>query len=308
MKYTIAATLVAAALALPQMNAQAAMTNNIDAWHPAGPSDLRGPCPMMNTLANHGFIPHNGGNITRDNAIKGLRDGLNFDADLASLMWDEAIIANPEPNATFFTLLDITFLNPSSSDANGFAVTILTATILSRMDAYYGNNHVFDPETFATSTRYWTDETLTANMLTNSKLARMIESRAFNPNYTFTKNNENFSLGEVAAPFIAFGDTTAVTVPRDLVMYFFGECSRTILWNNADFQKEHERLPHELGWTKKNETMTLADILSVVSAIRNATSLLTPESVSNQTVDGKSHGTPEDTQVAHRSLHMPSRI
>lgn len=91
------------------------------------------------------------------------------------------------------------------------------------MDAYYGNNHVFNPEAFATSTRYWTDETLTANMLANSKLARMIESRAFNPNYTFTANNEQFSLGEVAAPFIGFGNTTSVTVPRDLILYFFGK-------------------------------------------------------------------------------------
>lgn len=65
---------------------------------------VRGPCPMMNTLANHGFIPRNGGNITKQNAVKGLADGLNFDAALASLMWDQAIIANPEPNATFFTL------------------------------------------------------------------------------------------------------------------------------------------------------------------------------------------------------------
>lgn len=59
---------------------------------------------MMNTLANHGFIPRNGDNITKANAITGLREALNFDAALASLMWDQAIIANPEPNATFFTL------------------------------------------------------------------------------------------------------------------------------------------------------------------------------------------------------------
>ncbi|KAI5245638.1 Cloroperoxidase [Aureobasidium subglaciale] len=281
MRSTIAITLVTAASAFPQMNAQAAMADDINAWHPAGPSDLRGPCPMMNTLANHGFIPHNGGNITKENAIKGLRDGLNFDADLASLMWDQAIIANPEPNATFFTLDHLNRHNVLEHDAS-----------LSRMDAYYGNNHLFNPEAFATSTRYWTNETLTANMLTNSKLARMIESRAFNPNYTFTANNENFSLGEVAAPFIAFGDTTAVTVPRDLVMYFF----------------EHERLPHDLGWTKKNETMTLKDILSVVSAIRNATSLLTPDSASNQTVDGESHGIPESAESARRSLHMPLKL
>ena len=73
----------------------------------------------------------------------------------------------------------------------------------------------------------------------------------------------------------------------------------------ADLVIEHERLPHELGWSKKNETMTLEDILNVVSSIRNATSLLTPESASNQTVDGESHGIPEGAQAARRSLHLP---
>lgn len=100
---------------------------------------------------------------------------------------------------------------------------------LSRMDAYYGNNHLFNPEVFASTTKYWTEERLTAKMLANSKLARMIESRAFNPNYTFTQNTEEFSLGEVAAPVIAFGNTTEVTVSRDLVLYLFGESSPRIL-------------------------------------------------------------------------------
>ena len=59
---------------------------------------------MMNTLANHGFLPHDGRNITKDNAITALRTGLNFDTTLAGIMWDEAVVANPEPNATFFTL------------------------------------------------------------------------------------------------------------------------------------------------------------------------------------------------------------
>jgi hypothetical protein len=59
---------------------------------------------MMNTLANHGFLQRDGRNITRENAIKALGDGLNFDASLATIMFDQAIIANPEPNATYFTL------------------------------------------------------------------------------------------------------------------------------------------------------------------------------------------------------------
>jgi len=59
---------------------------------------------MMNTLANHGFIQHDGRNITRSNIMAGLGAALNFDANLASLMFDQAIFINPEPNATFFTL------------------------------------------------------------------------------------------------------------------------------------------------------------------------------------------------------------
>ena len=30
------------------------------AWVAPGPGDLRGPCPGLNALANHGYFPHNG--------------------------------------------------------------------------------------------------------------------------------------------------------------------------------------------------------------------------------------------------------
>lgn len=59
---------------------------------------------MMNTLANHGFLPHDGRNITKDVVKSAMGEALNFDSALASLMFDQAIHINPEPNATFFTL------------------------------------------------------------------------------------------------------------------------------------------------------------------------------------------------------------
>ncbi|KAH8105207.1 Chloroperoxidase [Cristinia sonorae] len=33
-------------------------------WVPAGPDDSRSPCPVLNMLANHDYIPHNGKNLT----------------------------------------------------------------------------------------------------------------------------------------------------------------------------------------------------------------------------------------------------
>lgn len=59
--------------------------------------------------------------------------------------------------------------------------------------------------------------------MANAKLARMIESRAFNPEYTFTSTNEEFALGEVAAPIVAFESLEEKTVDRELVVHFFGE-------------------------------------------------------------------------------------
>ncbi|KAF2691993.1 Cloroperoxidase [Lentithecium fluviatile CBS 122367] len=221
--------------------------SNPHAWMPAGPNDFRGPCPMMNTLANHAFLPHDGRNITKANAVAALGNGLGFDADLAELMWEQAVIANPEPNATFFTLDHLNRHNVLEHDAS-----------LSRTDAFFGNNHVFNMSIFRTSTYYWTTPILTGAQLANSKIARQLASKAFNPNYTFTANTENFSLGEVAAPFIVFGDMPTVTVNRTFVEFFF----------------VNERLPEELGW-KKKDSISLPQIIETSGAIGKAASLLT---------------------------------
>ncbi|KFZ11821.1 hypothetical protein V501_04562 [Pseudogymnoascus sp. VKM F-4519 (FW-2642)] len=217
-------------------------------WEPAGPNDFRGPCPMMNTLANHGFLPHDGRNITKANAVHALSAGLNFDPALASLMWDQAIIANPEPNATFFTLDNLNRHNVLEHDAS-----------LSRVDDFFGNNHAFDQATFDETRVWWTGPVLDANMLANGKLARQLGSKAKNPEYTFTANTEQFSLGEVGAPIIVFGDLESATVEKNLIDFFF----------------ENERLPVELGWTKKENAVTLEDIMRITGIVGEATNLLT---------------------------------
>ncbi|KAL4864993.1 hypothetical protein BDV12DRAFT_188485 [Aspergillus spectabilis] len=219
-------------------------------WKPAGPNDFRGPCPMMNTLANHGFLPHDGRNLTRPNVVDALTTALNFNASLANLMFDMAIVANPEQNATYFTLDHLNRHNVLEHDAS-----------LSRNDAYFGSNHIFNSTIFAQTRSFWTDSVLTTAMLANSKIARQIISKAFNPTYTFTKETEQFSLGEIAAPIIAFGDIEAGTVERDFVEYFF----------------ENERLPTELGWTRKLEVVSVEDVLKVSGLISEATSLITGE-------------------------------
>ncbi|KAF2851321.1 Cloroperoxidase [Plenodomus tracheiphilus IPT5] len=241
----VVASTATLASARPQYGAGPA---DAHAWIPQGEGDFRGPCPMLNTLTNHGFLPRDGRNFTKPNVIKGLKDGINFNETLGGIMWDQAIIANPEPNATFFTLEMLNVHNVLEHDAS-----------LSRSDAYFGNNHVFNETAYNRSKKWWTSDPVTAKELANSKIYRQLESRADNPNYTFSASTEEFSLGEVAAPPIAFGDILTGDVPRPLITFFF----------------ENEKLPYELGWTKKEDPITLEKILHMTSVIRNATSLLT---------------------------------
>lgn len=127
------------------------------------------------------------------------------------------------------------------------------------MDAYYGNNHLFNPAVFASSKKFWTSSVVSAEQLANSKLARQIDSRAFNPSYTFTATMEQFSLGELAAPIIAFGDSEAGTADRALVEYFFGasclwmRSSGRLLLHIADTFYRRKRAPTHLSRLEQEE-------------------------------------------------------
>lgn len=59
---------------------------------------------MLNTLSGHGFLPHDGKNLTEDRVVAALREALNFQESLGKIMFKQALPANPDPNATWFDL------------------------------------------------------------------------------------------------------------------------------------------------------------------------------------------------------------
>ena len=59
---------------------------------------------MLNTLANHGILPHSGKNLTQAVTVKALIDGVNFTPDLGTFLFRFAIATNPDRNATSFNL------------------------------------------------------------------------------------------------------------------------------------------------------------------------------------------------------------
>ncbi|RDL35396.1 uncharacterized protein BP5553_07327 [Venustampulla echinocandica] len=176
---------------------------------------------------------------TLNNVVHALTTVLNLNESIATIMWQQAIIANPEPNATFFTLQAST----TSLDQLKVHNLLEHDSSLSRSDAFFGNNHVVNQTIFDTSKAYFTDETMTAT----------------NSGYTFTKTNKAFSLGEMAALILMFGDLPTATVNRTIVEFFF----------------ENERLPSSLGWTKQANSITPEDVTRMSQIVSNVTSLIT---------------------------------
>ncbi|EPQ59848.1 Cloroperoxidase, partial [Gloeophyllum trabeum ATCC 11539] len=50
---------------------------------PRGATDSRAPCPALNTLANHGYLPRNGRKISQWDLIRALQQGYNCSLPLA---------------------------------------------------------------------------------------------------------------------------------------------------------------------------------------------------------------------------------
>ncbi|KAG4437127.1 hypothetical protein IFR05_007389 [Cadophora sp. M221] len=214
-------------------------------WAPGGPTDERGPCPMLNTLANHGFLPHDGRNITKENAVFAMKTALNFDETFAEEFFAHGMKANPEPNGKFFTLNMLNQHNVLEHDAS-----------LSRQDAFFGDVQPFNQTIFDQTKQFWTADTLTLAMVASSMSARQLEMRSFNPEFVFTKTSQGVTFGEMAAPFLVFGDIPSGTVRKDFVVSWI----------------ENEKLPSELGWVKVAVEISKEDVQDMSARIANASS------------------------------------
>jgi hypothetical protein len=56
----------------------ALITTGENRYIPPGPDDIRGPCPALNTLANHGFVNRNGRNISQEDIQNALTLAYKF--------------------------------------------------------------------------------------------------------------------------------------------------------------------------------------------------------------------------------------
>jgi len=152
--------------------------------------------------------------MTKDHVVAGLVNSINFEPSLAEILWEEGLVANPEPNAVSFTLDQLNAHNVLEHDAS-----------MSRADAALGNNHVFNEAVFESSRRHWTAETVTVGMMANTTVQRQAESHMTNGDCDLSAARVNSCIGQAGIPITVFGNIEQATVRRSIIEYWFSKSS-----------------------------------------------------------------------------------
>ncbi|KXN81289.1 Aromatic peroxygenase [Leucoagaricus sp. SymC.cos] len=118
-------------------------------WMPLAPNDIRGPCPGLNTLASHGYLPRDG-IATPAQIITAAMEGFNMANDLAKFVTYAAFLVDGNPITNLISIgskSSETGEDPPSpaivGGLNTHAVFEGDAS-MTRGDAFFGDNHSFN--------------------------------------------------------------------------------------------------------------------------------------------------------------------
>jgi len=232
MRSTVIALLTATGHAL-------AYSSKTNPYVAPGPGDVRSPCPGLNALANHGFLPHNGKGMTQAVLQKGLSKGLNMGADFTAAIGGAALLSSPNPLAGSFDLNDL--------DEHNFPIEHDSS--LSRQDVYFGNDYTFYQPNFNTVLSFFRGQADTSlQTAANAKFARYNDSLTRNPTFTYGIREFVLSWGETALYLQGMSDPYSGVARVDFVKYLF----------------ENESLPYDLGWRPSAQPITLMTLGQMV--------------------------------------------
>ncbi|KAL6819006.1 Cloroperoxidase [Trichoderma camerunense] len=188
-------------------------------WQPAGPDDSRGPCPGLNSLANHGFLPHSGKNITIIDLLRGAYLGLGVSPEISIVVGAAELIKSYRLAA--FDLHELSNHGFIDHDCS-----------LSRADIGDGNNNDFNETIWSVPLEVLMNYTfITPEAIGAARSARDLFDIAHNPNQ------------QCGARSIAIG-----ALENGLLIQSLGG-KPELEWVRSIF--EQQRIPTNLGFRSK---------------------------------------------------------
>ncbi|KAH6897713.1 Chloroperoxidase [Coprinopsis sp. MPI-PUGE-AT-0042] len=189
-----------------------------DADHPfiaPGPGDLRGPCPALNTLANHGYLPRDGV-ASPAQIITAIQEGFNMENSVARF---NTYVNHLLDGNVLTDLISIGDKTPKTGSDEPPPPALVSGmnhhgtfegdASLTRADAFFGDNHSFNPEIFEQFKSYSSQYgggfytlTAAAEYLGN----RFDQSKRTNPDFNFVGLRHITAFDQATYPFLFFVD------------------------------------------------------------------------------------------------------
>ncbi|KAJ1026983.1 hypothetical protein NDA16_002276 [Ustilago loliicola] len=163
-------------------------------WQPPPTGAKRGPCPGLNTIANHGYIPRNG-IVNPIELLVGTFNGLNLSPDLAAIL----------AGISFIGMGDLLQMKLSIGDRYRLGRGLSHHGILegdgsvTRQDHYWGNSWDADPklvEQFINETNTYGNGNVNIWSLANSRYRAWDYGRTNNPEFDFNPWRMLVAYGE----------------------------------------------------------------------------------------------------------------
>lgn len=180
----------------------------------------RSPCPLLNAMANHGWLPRNGKALTLPMIQTALDDALGFEQDIFINITEAALAVSTTGNASTFNLQDTARHNAIEHDGS-----------LSRNDFFFGDNLHFNLRIWrVTAARYGigvpsNTSLLTVDVAARARAARIEDARRVNPNFTLTSSGLMGSYGETSVLLTTFWQAENAGAPKEWVRVLFGKRS-----------------------------------------------------------------------------------
>ncbi|QPG97988.1 hypothetical protein C2857_007126 [Epichloe festucae Fl1] len=292
--------------ATAQTEADAAMDQRLFNYQAPGPNDSRSPCPGLNTLANHGFIPHNGRNVNFVNLVAAALEGLGTSPETSALVAGIGLASSHNPLTLGFDLEDL----------RNHLFLIEHDCSISRNDEAVGNNNKFNPELWDVALKVLNQsDTVSPINLGNAKAARIANQRKLNPKTDYGPRAAAFGgiemgmiLSALSTP--SLNPLSGRSMTADGLKDSFGTPDglyKALTFGLGNVKTEYlrsifedERLPTHLGWRPTPETNNVFTAVAIgVIALASDPDLL-------KDVAGVALGTPMD--VLGAVLPIPKQV
>ncbi|KDQ53210.1 hypothetical protein JAAARDRAFT_210155 [Jaapia argillacea MUCL 33604] len=233
-----------------------------DAAHPyipPGPLDQRGPCPGLNTMANHGYLPRNG-IVSSADIINGAQEAFNVDYNFSVALASFALLSRGNVLLDLVSLgLESPLVPPLPGNLDGIPGGLGKHgrfegdVSMTRQDYALGDNIHFQPDMYDNLLTYvanYSDGNIvTEAVFEQYRYARFEDSYLRNPNLTFHSGRHGFGYGEAGFTLNFFPNAKEGNLTVPVMNSFF----------------RNETFPE--GWYRRATPFTFAGVITAAGQI-----------------------------------------